>query len=206
LVPAKAGALCLRRARTAGKAARVSASVNLFAVSTREFVRRPGASRRIVSRVPAPARLGFDVVAVPVGSPLELELLLESVIEGVLVTGRVRATALGACVRCLDDVELPLDVSVQELFVYPERAGGVRESGDEQDGEQVLVGEIADMEPAVRDAVVLALPFQPVCQEDCPGLCSECGARLAETPGHHHEVRDPRWSALAALVDQGEES
>jgi uncharacterized protein len=106
----------------------------------------------------------------------------------------------------LDDVELPLDVPVQELFVYPERAEAARESGDDQDEEQVLVGETADMEAAVRDAIVLALPFQPVCREDCPGLCPECGVRLVETPGHHHEVRDLRWSALAALADQGEES
>jgi uncharacterized protein len=59
----------------------------------------------------------------------------------------------------------------------------------------------------VRDAIVLALPFQPVCREDCPGLCPICGLRLEEAPGHqHNEARDPRWSALAELADRGEES
>jgi uncharacterized protein len=150
--------------------------------------------------------LGSEIIGVPFGSPLELELLLESVLEGVLVTGRLHATARGACVRCLDEVELPLDLGIQELFAYPERIAAAAESGGEGPEDQVLVGQSADIEPVVRDAIVLALPFQPVCREDCPGLCSTCGARLADLPGHRHEVIDPRWSALAALIDEREES
>jgi uncharacterized protein len=156
--------------------------------------------------LPAPQDLGTDVIAVPAGGPLEFDLLLESVLEGVLVTGRVRATALGACVRCLDDVELALDVEVQELFAYPERVVAAHESGDAEADVRALDGDIADLEPTVRDAIVLALPFQPVCRADCPGLCPQCGARLADDPAHRHEERDPRWSALDALVDRGEES
>jgi uncharacterized protein len=150
--------------------------------------------------------MGSDVIAVPAEAPIELDLLLESVLEGVLVTGQVRATARGACVRCLDEIVEDLDVYVQELFAYPERAEAARQSGVERDEERVIVGETADIEPMVRDAIVLALPFQPLCRKNCAGLCATCGARLNDDPGHRHEVIDPRWSALAALADRVEES
>jgi uncharacterized protein len=53
----------------------------------------------------------------------------------------------------------------------------------------------------LRDVVVPALPFQPVCRDDCPGLCSQCGARLADDPEHEHDVVDPRWAALQGLLE-----
>jgi uncharacterized protein len=177
-----------------------------FAVSTHELARRPGESRHLNTTVLAPQDLGSDIIAVPLDGPIELDLLLESVLEGVLVTGRVRTMARGACVRCLEDVELPLDLSIQELFAYPERMEAARESGAEDAEERMLIGETADIEPTVRDAIVLGLPFQPVCAEDCPGLCPTCGERLDSDPGHRHEVRDPRWSALAALTEREEKS
>ncbi len=152
--------------------------------------------------VKAPADLGTDVIAISPDQPLELELRLESVMEGVLVTGSVRGTAAGACVRCLDPLTLEVAVTFQELFAYADRAAHHREVGDEEDGaeEYQLVDDLIDLEPVVRDAVVPALPFKPVCREDCPGLCSECGVHLAEDPQHHHDVLDPRWSALQALT------
>ena len=111
------------------------------------------------------------------------------------MTATVRATIAGECARCLDPVEHELDVEVQELFVYDPQE--LRDAGD--DDTPALVGDLLDVEPAVRDAVVLALPVAPLCREDCPGLCVECGARLADDPGHQHESADPRWSALQAL-------
>jgi uncharacterized protein len=155
-----------------------------------------------VSReVPAPADLGTDLIALPQGSPLQLDVQLESVMEGVYVTGMVRGRAVGQCGRCLIEIEQDVDVDVQELYAYP----GKRPDGaDEEDGLPELEGDLLDLEPALRDAVVPALPFQPVCRDDCPGLCSECGARLADDPGHHHDVVDPRWSALQGLsLDEG---
>ena len=151
--------------------------------------------------VEAPADLGTDVIAVPAGAPVELELRLESVVEGVLVTGSARATATGACVRCLDPVDHEVDVRFQELFAYADRAAHHHEvaPGEDETEEHTLEGDLFDLEPVLRDAVVPALPFQPVCRDDCPGLCSECGARLADDPQHHHDVIDPRWSALSAL-------
>lgn len=154
--------------------------------------------------VGAPEHLGTEVILVPEGQPIELDLRLESVMEGVYVSGSVRATATGACVRCLDEVHIPVDVPVQELFAYADRVAHHHEvaSEDDEDGILELDGDFADLEPVLRDAVVPALPFQPVCREDCPGLCSECGVHLADDPDHHHEMMDPRWGALAALGNQ----
>jgi uncharacterized protein len=167
-------------------------------LDTTELGRRPGSMRRMRLRVPAPGDLGTAVIGVPKGSELELDLRLEAVMEGVLVSGTARARAAGECVRCLDDVRRELDVEFQELFCYPGRAG----EGDAEDEEFELDGELLDVEPVLRDAVVLALPFQPVCTPDCPGLCPDCGARLADDPEHRHDRVDPRWAALQGLAGQ----
>ena len=170
--------------------------------------RRAGSMVQVQRTVEAPADLGTDVIAVPQGQPVELDLRLESVVEGVLVTGSVRATATGACVRCLEPVSLPVDVPFQELFAYADRAEHHREVGaeDDQTEEYQLVGDLIDLEPVLRDAVVPSLPFQPVCREDCPGLCSQCGTPLADDPDHQHEVIDPRWGALQALASDPSKS
>ena len=171
-------------------------------LDTKSLGRRPGSMVEVQRTVEAPADFGTDVIAVQEGQPIELELRLESVVEGVLVTGSVSATATGACVRCLDPVSHQVDARYQELFAYADRAAHHREVGaDDDEAEQHhLVDDLIDLEPVLRDAVVPSLPFQPVCREDCPGLCSECGAHLAEDPEHHHEVIDPRWAALQTLT------
>jgi uncharacterized protein len=166
-------------------------------VDTRELGRRPGSMQRVARTVPAPADLGLDVVGVPEGADLELDLRLEAVMDGVLVSGSARAPLAGECVRCLEPFESDLDASFQELYAYPD--------SDADEGAPRLVGDLLDLEPVLRDAVVLALPLQPRCREDCPGLCADCGARLADQPEHHHEVADPRWAALQGLFgDQGD--
>lgn len=169
---------------------------------TRELIRRPGTMRTFSRVVPAPDQIGTDVIAIVTGQPVELEVRMESVVEGVLASGSAAATATGMCVRCLDPVENDLDVTFQELFAYPDRAAHHREVGDVEgeDEEHQLDGDLMDLESVVRDAVVTALPFQPVCRDDCPGLCSECGARLADDPEHHHDLIDPRWSVLSELA------
>jgi uncharacterized protein len=144
--------------------------------------------------VPAPADLGIDMLGAPEGSPIDLDLRLEAVVEGVLATAVARATLHGQCVRCLDPIEDDLEVRVQELYLYPD-------SEAEDDDAPRMVGDLFDFEPALRDAVVLALPFGPTCEPDCPGLCVECGARLADDPGHSHgDEIDPRWVGLTDLM------
>ena len=133
---------------------------------------------------------------------MELDLRLESVVEGVLVSGTVDATVTGECVRCLDAITGPLVVDLQELYVYPgSQSGGERDPDDDTDPLPELNGDLLDLEPALRDAVVLALPLQPLCRGDCPGLCAQCGVRLEDDPDHQHDQVDPRWAALRDLAD-----
>lgn len=149
---------------------------------------------------PAPPDLGVDMLKVPPESPIELTLRLESVMEGVLVTGTATVRLAGECVRCLTEIDEALTSDVQELYLYDEQ-----DSDDEET--RRMDGELLDLEPVVRDAVLLSLPQNPLCTPDCRGLCQECGARLADDPDHSHgEVLDPRWAALGRLQLGGDQA
>jgi len=164
-----------------------------FVLDTRELGRRPGSMTRVHRTVDAPSGWSLELVQVPAGASVELDFRLESVVDGVLVTGEVHAPIQAECGRCLDPVEDDVDVDVQELFTY--------ERVDASDEQPLLVGDFIDLEPLVRDAIVLGLPANPVCAEDCPGLCATCGARLADVEDNHsHDELDPRWAALARLA------
>jgi uncharacterized protein len=169
-------------------------------LDTRELGRRPGSQRRKSFTAPAPADLGIEVLRVPEGSPIEFELRLEAVMEGVLVTGQATAGLEGECARCLEEIRDDVVADFQELFVYEESDTATDSPDGEDDDASRLEGDLLDLEPLLRDAVVLMLPFRPLCREDCPGLCIECGARLADDPGHQHdEPVDPRWAKLTGL-------
>lgn len=169
----------------------------------RELGRKPGAMQQVQRSVPAPDELSLGgVVGVPDKADIELDLRLESVMEGVLVSGTARAPLTGECVRCLDAIDGEIAVDIQELYTYPDR---VLDDAAADDVERVVEGDLIDLEPTLRDAVVLALPQAPLCRDDCPGLCPQCGARLADDPGHAHEITDPRWAALAELRTEGEQ-
>ncbi len=165
--------------------------------------RRPGSMIEVTRSVPAPDDLGVALARVPVGSPIELELRLESVLEGVLVTGTADLEVRAECARCLDPLDWEEAVDFSELFVYPatDARGAVVEEPAEEDPLPTLEDDCLDLEPTLRDAVVLSLPMAPLCREDCQGLCPDCGVRLDEQPGHAHERTDPRWAALAALAE-----
>lgn len=163
-------------------------------LDVRELGRRPGSMRPARRTVPAPAGLALELARVPEGAPLELDLRLEAVVEGVLVSGRVTAAVQGECGRCLEPVRTELAVDVQELFAYPDSATDNSADADEV---RRLIGDQLDLEPVIRDAVVLGLPMSPRCRDDCPGLCPGCGARWDELPAdHNHDPIDPRWAAL----------
>lgn len=157
--------------------------------------------RTFAATLPVPADFGTVIIGLPEGTDLDVDLRLEAVMEGVLVSGTVSGLAVGECARCLDEVRLPVEVPVAELFVYPERAEAAIEEGDEAEDLRVLEDDLIDLEPVLRDEVVPALPFTPLCRPDCPGLCSECGARFADDPDHRHESFDPRWGPLQALTE-----
>jgi uncharacterized protein len=173
-----------------------------FVIDTRTLGRRPGSMREDSYTVPAPADLGVEMVGVPEGTEIELDLRLEAVMEGVLVSGTARSPLSGECARCLDPLTSSIEVELQELYVYSDTRSG--ESAE--DDERRLEGDLIDLEPVVRDAMVLALPLSPLCRDDCPGLCTDCGVRLAEAgPDHHHDAVDPRWAALQGMLDQRQE-
>jgi uncharacterized protein len=170
-------------------------AANPWAVDLRQLGRRAGSMQEIERRLPAPAGWRVELIGVPEGAPIELRLRLESVMEGVLVTGEADVPVAGSCARCLEPIEDTLVLDVQELFAY---AGSTTEATSEEDEVRRIEGDHLDLEPMVRDAVVLALPLAPVCTEDCRGLCVDCGQRLDDLPPDHtHEVIDPRWAGLA---------
>ncbi len=154
----------------------------------------PGSARSETRTVPAPAELRVAMAGVPEGSDLAVDVLLEGVAEGVLVTASVAAPLAGECARCLEPFSSQLMLRFQELFSRDADHAG-------PDG-YLLVGDLVDLEPAMRDAVVLELPLSPLCTADCPGLCPECGIRLADADadaGHGHEQDSGVWAALRQL-------
>lgn len=147
--------------------------------------------------VAATERIGVEMIAIPAGSDVELDLRLESVSEGVLITGTVSGGLEGQCGRCLEPLDDTVTVFLTELFAYPDSA--TEQTTDAEDVHRI-VDERIDLEQAIIDAVALELPMSPLCTPDCEGLCSECGVRLAVAdPDHGHDIIDPRW---AGLVDK----
>ncbi|MEY9854371.1 uncharacterized protein ABH923_004049 [Leifsonia sp. EB41] len=168
-----------------------------YAVNVYDIMRRPGEMREQHLSLPVGDKLGEGLLSVPEGSTIDLDLRLESMHEGILVTGEAETTASGVCGRCLIDIDQPVEVDFQELFAYPSTEAFDYEVHDDH----------VDLEPLIRDAVVLSLPFQPVCRPDCPGLDPETGERLADVPDRKpNETVDPRWSALAAFQASDTES
>lgn len=122
------------------------------------------------------------------------------------MSGNVYATAKGECGRCLEEFELEVEQDLQELYFYPERVKELQADGDEVEDFAELESDLIDLEPLIRDGLIGDLPFQPLCKEDCLGLCQDCGIKLEDNPEHSHENLDPRWAALNAIIDPNAES
>jgi DUF177 domain-containing protein len=166
----------------------------------RDLPRGPGSMREVERVVPAPKDLGLELIGVPAGADLTLRLRMESVSEGVYVSGTVTGALRGECARCLRPVEDALEVGIQELYAYANSA-----TDDTTDEDEVgrIQGDMIDLEPALRDAMVLALPANPLCRDDCPGLCPECGVQWDDLPADHsHQQIDPRWARLMNLTEE----
>ena len=161
-----------------------------FVVPVNDLTRRPGQMNEIELDIELSTAMGTGAAIVPAGQVIELNLRLESVHEGILATGEVDSTAVSECSRCLEPLNLAVEVDFQELFAY----------SLEQEDDFLVQDEKIDLEQAITDAVVLSLPFKPVCSEDCLGLCSECGMKMAEDPEHVHQAQiDSRWSELESF-------
>ena len=170
-----------------------------------DLVGRTGTHRRVERTVPAPAReAGGLAMQVPEGDYIAVEIELESVVEGIYVHGTVTAELEGECSRCLDPVEQDVDVRLDELFLYPEKV-----RAEEREDAVLLEDDEVRLGPLVRDALAMEADERPLCREDCPGLCAQCGFRMEDDPEHHHEVIDERFAALKGLFDddaQGEDA
>lgn len=169
---------------------------NPFLLNTHDLPRRAGEMKEYELDIQLDSPIGLDVIAVPVGI-LELDLRLESVSEGVLATGEFEVIAKGECIRCLDPIEIELNRNFQELYAYSPNSDDPEELEEDQ---LLMDGEILNLELPIRDAIVLALPINPVCDDGCQGLCPECGVKWAQLPDDHaHEVVDARWAQLQGL-------
>lgn len=162
-----------------------------YALRVRDLAHRPGEMREHSLDIEVPDAMGAGVIAVREGAEMRIDLRLEGLHEGVLVSGHASAEAEGECSRCLIDISEPVEVDFAELFAYDAS----------EDFDFFVHDDHVDCEQVVRDAVVLALPFQPVCRPDCPGLDPVTGERLADIGEQRaHEVLDPRWAALGGLT------
>jgi len=187
---------------------------SVFRLNTHELPRRAGEMREYQLDIPAPFRVGVPLIAVPEGDLIELDIRCESVTEGVLVTAELYTVALGECIRCLDPVEITVDRTVQELYRYEptddkgKKSRKKTEEVDDLDEDDLLYmeGEVANLELPILDAIILSLPVNPLCDEDCMGLCPRCGEKWESLPEDHaHDEVDARWAGLAGL-DLGSEA
>lgn len=163
-------------------------------VSVADILGRPGVGRDLHLEAVLP---GVSNALVRVeDSPVRASLRADSVVEGVLVTGRVEASAAFACARCLNESRERVAFDLCELFVTPARELPAEEA-------YRLTGTDMDLEPMLRDAVALALPLRPLCRVDCLGLCPTCGWDLNKGPCDcRDEQLDPRWAALSGLRER----
>jgi uncharacterized protein len=160
-------------------------------IDVRGLVGQPGTSQRV--RVRGPLE-GLATELAVVDGPIQGDLLLESVVEGILVSGELTGAFHVRCARCLVELDRPFTVDVQELYV--------QEPGADDDTYRLPPEGLIEPEAMLRDVVGVELPFAPLCRPECQGLCSVCGEdrNLGECPGH--EAIDPRWAALGSLVLQ----
>ena len=181
----------------------------LFELNTHDLPRRAGEMKKYdltfsLHEKPLKEKMGTDLIEVR--DEIRAHVRIESVDEGVLLTADINAIATGECVRCLDPVSIPIERDIQELYRYqPDSRKKKREAEVddlEDDDELMMDGEIMDLEVPIRDAIILSLPINPLCSEECEGLCPECGAKWSDLEdGHHHESVDARWSGLAGLKE-----
>lgn len=171
-----------------------------FVINVARLGRRPGAMMTVREQRTATNRIGLDLESIPAGADVDVDVRVEAVSEGVLVSGTVAGPTTGECSRCLTGITGEIEVELTELFAYPDSA---TDNTSEEDELGRVVDDAVDLEQAICDAVGLALPLSPLCSPDCPGLCPDCGVALAEAgPEHRHDKIDPRWAKLAAVLDE----
>ncbi|ACU85656.1 COG1399 protein, clustered with ribosomal protein L32p [Brachybacterium faecium] len=166
-----------------------------------DLVGRTGSHRHVERTVPAPPReAGGVAMQVPEGQDIAVEAELESVVEGIYAHGTVTAHLEGECSRCLDPVDQDVTARLDELFMYPEKV-----KAEEKEDTELLQGDDVNLGPLVRDALAMEADERPLCREDCPGLCAQCGFRMEDDPDHAHDIIDDRFAVLQGLFDEASE-
>ena len=184
-----------------------------FIFNAHDLPRRAGEMREYEITIDEHENVGIALLAIGANEPIYVDLKLQAVAEGVLVSGEVRAEAVGECTRCLEPVTLDVDESFAELYNYEIDPRNVGKKGQgrtpqaeievgEEDEELWMVGDLIDLEAPIIDAVVLNMPINPLCSEDCEGLCPGCGQKWADLPDdHEHQATDIRWAGLENWSD-----
>lgn len=182
-----------------------------WAIQVAQVGRRPGQTQQVDTDMPAPSGIGDEYFGIPEGSEVHFQGRIESLAEGLLLTGTATAGVKGACARCLKNLDQDWPVQFSAYFPYEEEAedsasGDVDIDADDDEGEDTYPlfanATIMDLEAPLRDYFVESLPAQPLCKPDCLGLCPECGFDMNDDPTHAHEKHDSRWSALEELKKQ----
>jgi uncharacterized protein len=190
---------------------------NIFEFNTHELPRRAGEMKEYQFDLILNEDMGVPLIAVHAGDVIEVDARLESVTEGILLSADIYAVAKGECIRCLDPVEIVIDRKIQDLYRYEPTSDNRKEKKEkkrkrsdktapdndvdlESDDELWMDGNIMNLEVPIRDAIVLDLPVNPLCSEECEGLCPDCGEKWATLDeGHLHEAIDARWAGLSGL-------
>lgn len=186
-----------------------------WAIPVAQIASRAGQSKTIDADFPAPSGIGDDIVGIKEGTPVHVRGQFDSIVDGLIFTGRIVAPFVSECTRCLKPIDKDWPVDVTVFFPYESAAHDTGRGGKGEEVE-VIAGEdesedtypllengaFADIEALIRDTLVESLPLQPLCKPDCKGLCSQCGADLNEEPDHHHDIADIRFAGLEALKAQ----
>ena len=175
---------------------------SVFMFNTHDLPHRAGEMREYQLSLPLSEAIGVDLLSIKPAQIISVELRITSVDEGVLATGEITALATGECGRCLDPINWPIDEAFTELFYYETAASRAAEKGKKGGKNSAKKEEKkdVDLELPIRDAVILNLPVNPLCSEECPGLCQGCGEKWINLPDDHaHNPEDPRWAALKGL-------
>ena len=183
-----------------------------FYFSCIDLPRRPGEMKEYELTFDRHERVGTPVLGVDADEPIDVDLLIQAVSEGVLASGVVAALVTGECTRCLEPIELDVEENFTELYRYEAEKKSHKKEKEidisDEDEDLHMDGDFIDLEFAIRDALLLDLPINPLCSPDCEGLCPDCGLRMSDLPQDHaHEKHDIRWSALENFPGlEGEEA
>jgi uncharacterized protein len=162
---------------------------NPMLINAAELLRRPGTERRLEME-PTVADLGIVDQRFDVDATVEVVLRLESLTDGIVVDGHLRAPWADSCRRCLAPASGEVVCDVSELYQLVVTGPDAFE----------IVGDQIDLAAMIRENILLESPLAPVCRPDCAGLCPTCGIdRNLTNCDCVDAVVDPRWDALSQL-------